>query len=290
MGVERFDDIMGKYGFGQPTGIDLIGETDGILPSPAYKRKRWKQDWYMGDLVNAGIGQGLWKVDMLQLAQATAGLANKGVRHRLHLVRATRQGYEAPWLPQSQAPPTRMSDSPEHVALIVDAMIATVHGPTGTARAIGLNAPYLIGGKTGTAQVVSNKNNLRLDPHSLPMNLRHQSLFIAFAPAEDPRIAVAVVVEHGGFGAAAAAPIARAIMDAYLVPQLSPPGGGTAAPPTVQPGSGLRLPTQAPLRVRRPAPPPVEPEEMVAPPPVDGDTGPDVDAPSPDAPPGEPPP
>jgi penicillin-binding protein 2 len=113
-------------------------------------------------------------------------------------------------------------------------MVATVHGPTGTARVIGINAPYLIGGKTGTAQVVSNKNNLRLDPHSLPLNLRHQSLFIAFAPAEDPRIAVAVVVEHGGFGASAAAPIARLIMDAYLLP----PQAQAALPAARAPGTG----------------------------------------------------
>jgi penicillin-binding protein 2 len=249
LGVERFDSYMGRYGFGQPTGVDLIGETSGILPSPEYKRKRWRQDWYMGDLVNAGIGQGLWKATMPQLAQATAGIANHGMRQRLHLVRSTRQGYAAPWLPMPQPEAVSMSESPEHVALIVDAMIATVHGPTGTARAIGINAPYLIGGKTGTAQVVSNRNNLRLDPHSLPMHLRHQSLFISFAPADDPRIAVAVVVEHGGFGSTSAAPIARAIMDAYLVPQIARPG--VAAPAQgVVPGSGLRLPAPLPLRPR----------------------------------------
>ena len=98
-------------------------------------------------------------------------------------------------------------------------MVAVVHGPTGTARGIGINSPYLIAGKTGTAQVVSNKNNLRLDPHNLPLHLRHQALFIAFAPADNPRIAVAVMVEHGGFGSSSAAPIARAIMDAWLLPK-----------------------------------------------------------------------
>jgi penicillin-binding protein 2 len=279
MGVDRFDQYMDRYGFGKPTGIDLIGETSGILPSPEYKRKRWKQEWYMGDLVNAGIGQGLWKVDMLQLSAAVAGLANKGARHQLHLVRATRQGYAAPWLPQAQPEPVRMSDDQEHLRLIREAMVAVVHGPTGTARAIGVNAPYMMGGKTGTAQVVSNRNNLRLDPHSLPMNLRHQSLFIAFAPAEDPRIAVAVVVEHGGFGAAAAAPIARAIMDAWLVPQLAPPGGSSAPPQQSTGNSGLRLPATTPLRPRRPAP------SAPALPPL-----PPVGAPAEEAPPEEPPP
>jgi penicillin-binding protein 2 len=285
MGVARFDQYMTKYGFGQPTGIDLIGETSGILPSPEYKQKRWKQEWYAGDLANSGIGQGLWKVDMLQLAQAVAGLANNGQRHRLHLVRSMRQGYAAPWLPLPQPDPVRMTDDLEHLARIREAMVAVVHGPTGTARAIGINAPYLIGGKTGTAQVVSNKNNLRLDPHSLPMNLRHQSLFIAFAPADDPRIAVAVVVEHGGFGAAAAAPIARAILDAYLLPQVAPPGGAPAAP-AVMPGSGVHLPASQPLHPRVPVPAPVPPPQLEQsplqePPPVDDD---DVDAPPPEEP------
>jgi penicillin-binding protein 2 len=266
MGVDRFDQYMTKFGFGQPSGIDLVGETSGILPSPEYKKKHWKQDWYAGDLANSGIGQGLWKVDMLQLASAVGGLANNGAKHRLHLVRATRQGYAEPWLPTAQPPSVQISDSQEHIAIIKDAMVAVVHGPTGTARAIGINAPYIMGGKTGTAQVVSNKNNLRLDPHSLPLNLRHQSLFIAFAPAEAPRIAVAVVVEHGGFGASAAAPIARQIMDAWLVPQLVPPAGaapaaadGTASPPAFATAPGQARPPRP-----APTPPPIQP--VAAPP------------------------
>ena len=128
---------------------------------------------------------------------------------RLHLVRSTRRGFDAPWQREAQPAGTRISDNAANLAAVREGMIATVHGPTGTARAIGLNSPYLIGGKTGTAQVVSNKNNLRLDPHSLPLHLRHQALFIGFAPADNPRIAVAVVVEHGGFGSSSAAPIAK---------------------------------------------------------------------------------
>jgi penicillin-binding protein 2 len=219
MGVVRFDEYMSRYGFGQPTGIDLIGETSGILPSPEYKRKRFKQDWYLGDIVNAGIGQGLWKTTLLQLVQGTESLAADGVRHPLHLVRSTRQGFAAPWLPVPQPQGTMISSNRDNLAAVKVGMIAVVHGPTGTARAIGINSPYLIAGKTGTAQVVSNKNNLRLDPRNLPLNLRHQALFIAYAPADNPRIAVAVVVEHGGFGSSSAAPIARAIMDAWLLPK-----------------------------------------------------------------------
>ena len=231
MGVKRFDDILTRYGFGQPTGIDLIGETSGILPSPEYKRKRWRQDWYQGDLVNAGIGQGLWKATLLQLAQGTAALANGGVRHTPHLLRASRRGFDAAWMREPQPAGVRIVDDPAHLAAVREGMVAVVHGPTGTARGIGLTAPYLIGGKTGTAQVVSNKNNLRLDPHNLPLHLRHQALFIGFAPADDPRIAVAVIVEHGGFGSSSAAPVARAIMDAWLLPQR-----GSAPLPTIQAG------------------------------------------------------
>ena len=233
MGIARFDDYMGRYGFGRPTGIDLIGESAGILPSPEFKRKRFRQDWYLGDTVNAGIGQGLWKTTLLQLAQGTAALAAGGVRHPLHLLRSSRQGYDAPWLRLPQPQGLAISTNSYNLAAVKAGMVAVVHGPTGTARAIGLNSPYLIAGKTGTAQVVSNKNNLRLDPHSLPLNLRHQALFIAYAPADDPRIAVAVVVEHGGFGASSAAPIARAIMDAWLLPKPSakpsPAAAATAA-------------------------------------------------------------
>jgi penicillin-binding protein 2 len=231
LGVQRFDASMARYGFGQPTGIDLIGETGGILPSPEYKHKRWRQDWYRGDLVNAGIGQGLWKATLLQLAQATAALANDGQRHRPHLLRASRRGFDAAWLREPQPPGTPIADAPANLVAVREGMVATVHGPTGTARGIGLNAPYLIGGKTGTAQVVSNKNNLRLDPHNLPLHLRHQALFIGFAPADHPTIAVAVVVEHGGFGSSSAAPVARAIMDAWLLPRR-----GSAPMPTVTAG------------------------------------------------------
>ncbi|MCX7043444.1 MAG: penicillin-binding protein 2 [Gammaproteobacteria bacterium] len=221
LGVDKFDMYMDRYGFGRPTGIDLIGETSGILPSPEFKRTRFQQPWYQGDTVNAGIGQGMWKATLLQLASATASLANNGVRHRLHLLRATRQGFAAPWMREPQPAEDRIATNMANIAAVKEGMLAVVHGPTGTARGIGINSPYLIAGKTGTAQVVSNKNNMRLDPHNLPLHLRHQALFIAYAPADDPRIAVAVVVEHGGFGSTSAAPVAKAIMDAWLLPKVS---------------------------------------------------------------------
>jgi penicillin-binding protein 2 len=255
MGVARFDEYMARYGFGRPTGIDLIGESPGILPSPEFKRKRFRQDWYMGDIVNAGIGQGLWKTTLLQLAQGTAALADGGRRHPLHLLRSTRQGYNAPWLRNPQPQGDTISTNKYNLDAVKAGMVAVVHGPTGTARAIGLNSPYLIAGKTGTAQVVSNKNNLRLDPHSLPLNLRHQALFIAYAPADNPRIAVAVVVEHGGFGASSAAPIARAIMDAWLLPK-SVPTAAAAAAHGSSPGAEASAPAGPPAPPANPTTPP----------------------------------
>jgi penicillin-binding protein 2 len=290
MGIARFDDYMSRYGFGRPTGIDLIGESSGILPSPEFKRTRFRQEWYLGDTVNAGIGQGMWKTTLLQLVQGTASLADGGTRHPLHLLRASRQGFNAPWLRAPQPQGDTISTSRENLAAVKEGMVAVVHGPTGTARAIGINAPYLIAGKTGTAQVVSNKNNLRRDPHSLPLNLRHQALFIAYAPADDPRIAVAVVVEHGGFGSSSAAPIARAIMDYWLlpknnnapVPHARPlPAGAVAPPPALAdvalPPESERVPPARdrekvpPARVPNPekvAPTPVPNPEKVAPTPV----------------------
>ena len=217
MGIARFDQYMSRYGFGQRTGIDIAGESTGVLPSPEWKRKRFKQPWYVGETVIAGIGQGFWVVTPLQLAQGIESLANNGVRQRLHLVRATRGGFQASWQLLPQPPGVAIATDQAHLAAVREGMIEVVSGAHGTARAIGVNAPYLIAGKTGTAQTVGRKGNISRDPHSLPLNLRHQALFIAYAPADNPRIAVAVLVEHGGFGATAAAPIARAMLDAWLL-------------------------------------------------------------------------
>jgi penicillin-binding protein 2 len=219
LGIQRFDHYMARYGFGRPTGVDLAGETAGILPSPEWKFARYRQPWYLGETVNSGIGQGYWKVTELQLAQAVASLAAGGVRHRLHLARATRTSFDAAWRPVALPPGESLGASAEHLEVIRDGMKAVV--TRGTARAMGTTATYVIAGKTGTAQMVSRKGNISIDPRSLPMNLRHQALFVGYAPADDPRIAVAVLVEHGGFGASSAAPIARKIMDAWLLPRAS---------------------------------------------------------------------
>lgn len=222
MGIVKFDAYMRRYGFGQPTGIDLIGEVAGIVPSPEWKRTRFKQPWFLGETVIAGIGQGYWVVTPLQLAQGTAGLANGGFRKPLRLVQQSRIGLNQPWRMLPKPAPTSFGATPQQLEAINRGMQMTMHTPRGTGYAIGAGAPYLIAGKTGTVQKISRKGNVSMDPKNLPLHLRHQALFVGYAPADDPKIAVAVIVEHGGYGASSAGPIARRMMDAYLLKKPAP--------------------------------------------------------------------
>lgn len=218
MGIEKFDHYMDRYGFGKPTGVDLSGEIGGILPSPEWKAKNAPKlgRWYTGDTVISGIGQGFWKVTPLQLVQSTAAMGNGGLLRRPHLVKDTREGFEAPWLASPQPEPSRISNNQAHLEAVREGMIGTVHGP-GTATNIRYGLDYLIASKTGTAQVVSRRHGQgAVNPRSLPMHLRHRALFIAFAPAYEPTIAIAVAVEGGGYGASTAAPIGRKILDAWI--------------------------------------------------------------------------
>lgn len=219
MGIRKFDQYLSLYGFGAPTGIDLSGETGGILPSPEWKEKNAKKQgaWYPGDTIISSIGQGFWKATPLQLAQSTAALAANGLMRRPHLVSARRTDFDKPWVMVEQPAPRAISRSPANLQVIREGMIRTVHGPGGTARVISVGLPYLIAGKTGTAQVVSRRGNVSINPRNLPMHLRHRALFIGYAPADNPTIALAVVVEGGGYGSSTAAPIARKILDAWLL-------------------------------------------------------------------------
>jgi penicillin-binding protein 2 len=225
MGIRKFDEYLSLYGFGAPSGIDLAGETGGILPSPAWKAKNaGKQGpWYPGDTVISSIGQGFWKATPLQLAQSTAALADGGLLRRPHLVSATRQDFDKPWTMLKQPAPRAISRSAAHLQVVREGMTRTVHGPGGTARVISYGLPYTIAGKTGTAQVISRRGNVSLDPRKLPMHLRHRALFVGYAPADNPTIALAVVVEGGGYGASTAAPIARKIFDAWLLGKMPEP-------------------------------------------------------------------
>jgi penicillin-binding protein 2 len=238
MGIRRFDEYLALYGFGAPTGIDLSGETSGILPSPEWKAKNAKRQgpWYLGDTVISSIGQGFWKVTPLQLAQGVAALANGGQLRPPHLVRERRDDFDQPWTMVKQPTPRPITRNPAHLQVVREGMIRTVHGPGGTARVISYNLPYLIAGKTGTAQVISRRGNVSLDPHKLPMHLRHRALFVGFAPADNPTIALAVVVEGGGYGASTAAPIARKIFDAWLLgkmPEVEGEASSSDAAPVV---------------------------------------------------------
>ena len=234
LGIARFDQYMDRYGFGKPTGVDLSGEIAGILPSPEWKAQHAASQgrWYPGDTVISGIGQGFWKVTPMQMAQATAALGDGWLR-RPHLVKDMRAGFAAEWTPVPLRPPTRISDRPAHLQAVREGMIATVHG-AGTATNIRTGLTYLIASKTGTAQVISRRGNAAVDPRSLPMHLRHRGLFIAYAPAEAPTIAISVAIEGGGYGASSAAPVARKVLDAWLlgkVPEPPPSVGVAGAPP-----------------------------------------------------------
>ena len=216
MGVERYDEYMGgHYGFGQPTGIDLLGEIGGILPSPAAKRKLRNERWYPGDMVNASIGQGLWKVTPLQLVRGVGGLATGQLR-RPHLVMQQRVRFDHDWTPLPQPATRSISPNPANLQAVREGMMGTMQ-PGGSGWRVAAGAPYLMAGKTGTAQVVSRRGTAAVNPKSLPMHLRHRALFVGFAPAQHPEIAIAIAVEGGGYGGSAAAPIARKVFDAWLI-------------------------------------------------------------------------
>jgi len=219
-GIDRMSDYMADFGFGRPTGLDLLGEGEGVLPSRDWKRAQLNQPWYLGETVIAGIGQGYWVTTMPQLARATAILASGGRDPQLHLLRAVASGVDAPERMHDAGPVGQVPvQDRAHWQLVVDAMTDVVHGASGTARAVGADSPYTIAGKTGTAQRVSRREGR--SPQDLAQHLRHQALFVGFAPAEDPRIAIAVVVEGGGSGSRTAAPLARRILDGWW--QLQPP-------------------------------------------------------------------
>ncbi|MDZ4252491.1 MAG: penicillin-binding protein 2 [Sulfuritalea sp.] len=218
MGIDNIAAFMGGLGFGSRTGIDIDGESEGVLPSQAWKKKRFKkpeqQKWYAGETISIGIGQGYNAYTPIQLAQATAILANRGVVFRPHLVKYitdTTTGTKTLIEPQ---PVRDLGLKPEHVEVIRNAMVGVNKDGTG-ARAFA-GAEYVSAGKTGTAQVYSLKG-ADYKAGSVKHELRDHALFIAFAPAEQPRIALAVLVENGGFGAQAAAPIARQVLDYYLL-------------------------------------------------------------------------
>lgn len=219
LGIDAMSRHMDAFNFGRRTGIDLSGELSGINPSREWKRAAKGESWYHGETVIAGIGQGYWLTTPLQLAQATAILANRGHRIRPHLLYGRRPANaERPirHLPEPAGDPIELKND-RHWDEVIAAMRGVVHGRTGTARRVSEEMEYEMAGKTGTSQVFGlPQDRSEYDPEEIALRLRDHALFIAFAPIEEPRLAVAVVVENGGSGSAVAAPIAREVIDAYL--------------------------------------------------------------------------
>jgi len=227
LGIERMDEYLDHFRFGRKTGIDLVGERQALLPSPEWKQRRHKSSWYVGETLIAGIGQGFFLATPLQLAAATAAVANRGVYMAPRMAYAlrppgSRQANEQVSTERVQIPVR----DPLHWRQVIDAMADVVESARGTARRIRTSA-YRIAGKTGTAQVFTVKQDEKYDESKIDFRMRDHALFVAFAPIEEPRIAVAVLVENGGHGGAVAAPIARRVLDQYLLGTSAPVGGPT---------------------------------------------------------------
>jgi penicillin-binding protein 2 len=221
MGVDTIHDFMKPLGFGQITGIDLPGEVRGILPSTEWKRNYYKRPeqkkWYGGETISLGIGQGYNTFTMLQLASATATLANGGMQFKPRVVTATQDALTHAQSQVGAQQPLNLGYKPEHVDVIHKGLVGVV--TSGTSARVFAGAAYTSAGKTGTAQAVTIGQKDKYDAAKLSEYQRDHALYMAYAPAEKPQIAVAVVVENAGFGAASAAPIARRVFDYWLLGQ-----------------------------------------------------------------------
>ncbi|NDU86265.1 MAG: penicillin-binding protein 2 [Ferrovum sp.] len=230
MGIDALHDFFIQFGFGQKSGIDLDGEASGLYPSTAWKKKKYHQDWYGGDTVISGIGQGFVLATPLQLAVATATLANGGRRMKPHLVKAIRNTENGRIDPVAPEVVQSISFRPQDLETLRLAMEGVMK-PGGTASQAGAGAPYAIAGKTGTAQVVAVRQGEKYNAGALAERNRDHALFIAYAPTDHPRLAIAVLVENGGHGGATAAPIARQVFDYYLLGKVPAPIQPTRSPP-----------------------------------------------------------
>jgi len=221
MGVDLIYEQMKPLGFGQITGIDILGESRGILPSTDWKRTTYKkaeqQRWYSGETISLGIGQGYNSFTMLQLAHATATIANNGLKMRPHIVREVLDVETKAPTPVAKEPIGQLQLSLENLDIIKRAMIGV--NIQGTSATSFVGAQYVSAGKTGTAQVFTVKQNEKYNAATVDERMRDHALFIAFAPADEPKVALAMVVENSGFGAQNAAPIARRVLDFVILGQ-----------------------------------------------------------------------
>ncbi len=250
LGIEKLTNFVRHFGFGLKSGIDINGEIAGLLPTPEWKQRRYKQPWYMGETVITGIGQGYTLVTPMQLAQATAVLANKGVAMRPRLVSGI-TNTQTGTISAIKGIVTEKIPLDESNLEIVKLGMIDVTLPGGTAASVGANAGYSIAAKTGTAQVIGMKKNEKYNANAIDERHRDHALFIAYAPAEDPKIALAVIVENGGHGGSAAGPIARKVMDYYLLGKLPPVDVALDASAkngvkVISKPAGIGAPTEAP--------------------------------------------
>jgi penicillin-binding protein 2 len=219
LGIDNMARFIGQFGFGARTGIDVEGEAIGVLPSQEWKLKRFRrpeqQKWYAGETISVAIGQGYNSYTPLQIAQAVATLANNGVMYRPHFVNYIESAKTGERSYVEPEPVKTIKVKPQNIQFIKRAMVGVNKEGTGAAAFRG--AEYTSGGKTGTAQVIAIKQTEKYDEKRTAERHRDHALFVAFAPADNPRIALAVVVENAGFGARAAAPIARQVLDYYLL-------------------------------------------------------------------------
>jgi len=257
MGIENMREFLGQFGFGQKTGVDLEGEMSGLLPGPEWKKRRFNQPWWPGETVIAGIGQGYTLATPMQLAVATMGIANNGVIYKPQLIRAWSDPasgelhYAAPQVAGT------IPLKPKHLKLVREAMVEVTQ-PGGTAAVAGAGTPYRFAGKTGTAQVVGIRQGERYDERRVQARHRDHALFISFAPADKPRIVVAVMVENGGHGGSTAAPVARKVIDYWLLgklPQAQAPAKPSEIPEEVE---EEEMEDSSPIIGDMPPPPPEE--------------------------------
>ena len=215
LGIDAISRFLPLFGFGARTGIDLASESAGILPSQQWKMKRFKQKWYAGETISVGIGQGYNAYTPLQLATAIATLANDGVMFRPHIADYVQDIRTSERTPIEPKPLRTLGLKPDHIEFVKQALVGV--NKEGTGRRAFAGAEYVSAGKTGTAQVIALKQGEKYAENRVQERHRDHALFIAYAPADKPKIALAVVVENSGFGARAAAPIARQVLDYYLL-------------------------------------------------------------------------
>jgi penicillin-binding protein 2 len=247
MGIDRLSSYMAKFSFGRPTGVDLIGEASGVLPSREWKAAHSREPWYPGETVIAGIGQGYGAVTPLQLAHAIATFAGHGIPYEPRVVMAVQQGMDAPrkLLPNPPSGPSLIAN-PADWGAVNQGMQMVIYGAKGTGRSLAAGFPYLMAGKSGTAERFSRTTSAYDTNRSTAyLASRHRAWFVAYAPADNPQIAVAVLLESGAWGASASGPIVRKILDVWLAEQGGVLVGATRLPPSAA-ADGTPLPATAP--------------------------------------------